>query len=323
MPSKRFAIDFKLPCRVSAPSYATATVAIHAYRDALPACVFAPGHVTLPRCAVAFAIAPRCNPRPLPWPRCLRPLVAFVRCLRHRPSKTAVQDRSPRPLSPSPPMPSSAPGLRLRSMPCHACSDAQLPSPSPPMQSCSLPAMAMSRYRDAQLPSPSPPMQSCSLPAMAMSRYRCLHPCHRLLAPGHGHVMLPRCAVAFAGHRHRCSRSPRCPQTDKRPQTVRQKTLDFPEELSARVTLRPDACIHPFVRSRRHRHRCSPKPLPCKTVALSRHLSPSPCPDIHPFPMPASIACSLPAMAMSRYLTSTNQRDFLARARLRALVERR
>ena len=31
-------------------------------------------------------------------------------------------------------MPSSAPGLRLRSMPCHACSDAQLPSPSPPMQ---------------------------------------------------------------------------------------------------------------------------------------------------------------------------------------------
>jgi hypothetical protein len=50
-------------------------------------------------------------------------------------------------------------------------------------------------------------MQSCSLPAMAMSRYRCLHPCHRLLAPGHGHVTLPRCAVAFAiatdavGHR--------------------------------------------------------------------------------------------------------------------------
>ena len=32
-------------------------------------------------------------------------------------------------------MPSSAPGLRLRSMPCHACSDTQLPSPSPPMQS--------------------------------------------------------------------------------------------------------------------------------------------------------------------------------------------
>ena len=276
MPSKRFAIDFKLPCRVSAPSHATATVAIHAYRDALPACVFAPGHVTLPRCAVAFAIAPRCSPRPLPWPRCLRPLVAFVRCLRHRPSKTAVQDRSPRPLpSPSPPMPSSAPGLRLRSMPCHACSDAQLPSPSPPMQ-------------------------LCSLPAMAMSRYRCLHPCHRLLAPGHGHVTLPRCAVAFAGHRHRCSRSPRCPQTDKRPQTVRQKTLNSPEELSARVTLRPDACIHPFVRSRRHRHRCSPRPLPCKTVALSRHLSPSPCPDIHPFPMPASIAASMPSPARSR-----------------------
>ena len=36
-------------------------------------------------------------------------------------------------------MPSVAPGLRLRSMPCHACSDAQMPSPSPPMQSKPLP----------------------------------------------------------------------------------------------------------------------------------------------------------------------------------------
>jgi hypothetical protein len=45
----------------------------------------------------------------------------------------AVQDRCLRPMPAS--MPSSAPGLRLRSMPCHACSDAQLPSPSPPMQS--------------------------------------------------------------------------------------------------------------------------------------------------------------------------------------------
>ena len=227
MPSKRFAIDFKLPCRVSAPSYATATVAIHAYRDALPACVFAPGHVTLPRCAVAFAIAPRCSPRPLPWPRCLRPLVAFVPCLRHRPSKTAVQDRSPRPLpSPSPPMPSSAPGLRLRSMPCHACSDAQLPSPSPPMQ-CA---------REVHVPSPA---RSRPWPCHATAMRSCLR------------------------HRHRCSRSPRCPQTDKRPQTVRQKTLDSPEELSARVHA-TSRCLHPSLRP-------LPSPSPpmqSKTVAL-------------------------------------------------------
>jgi hypothetical protein len=31
-------------------------------------------------------------------------------------------------------MPSSAPGLRLRSMPCHATCHASLPSPSPPMR---------------------------------------------------------------------------------------------------------------------------------------------------------------------------------------------
>ena len=58
----------------------------------LPACVFAPGHVTLPRCSVAFAISP-----------------------------DAVQDRfrlSCGKLAPG--LTPSAPGLRLRSRPCHA-----------------------------------------------------------------------------------------------------------------------------------------------------------------------------------------------------------
>jgi hypothetical protein len=120
--------------------------------------------VTLPRCAVAFAIAP-CSPRPLPWPRCLHPCLrahAFrSRCAMSRyrdaqlpfavafkdrdvpaasmPSSSRTgtplrtfsptfqpQDRCLRPMPAS--IPSSAPGLRLRSMPCHACSDAQLPS---------------------------------------------------------------------------------------------------------------------------------------------------------------------------------------------------
>ena len=39
----------------------------HAFR--LPACVFAPGHVTLSRCAVAFAIAPDAVQAPAPMQR--------------------------------------------------------------------------------------------------------------------------------------------------------------------------------------------------------------------------------------------------------------
>ena len=207
--------------------------------------------------------------------------------------------------------------------------DAQLPSPSPPdaVQDRCLGPVAFVRWLPSSvafaIARPRPQSKTAVQDRCLRHRLRCLRPlpacvfapCHVTLAAmrsclRHRH----RCSCARSRpwpchatamrsclrHRHRCSRSPRCPQTDKRPQTVRQKTLDSPEELSARVTLRPDACIHPFVRSRRHRHRCSPRPLPCKTVALSRHLSPSPCPDIHPFPMPASIAASMPSPARSR-----------------------
>ena len=88
-----------------------------------PRCLLAPGHghVTLPRCAVAFAIA--------------------TDAVGHRdaPKRTKDPKRFARPcLHPSP----------ARSRPCLTSI------------ACSLPAMAMSRYRDAQLPSPSPPMQS-------------------------------------------------------------------------------------------------------------------------------------------------------------------
>jgi hypothetical protein len=138
-------------------------------RCAVPRCLhrpaFAPCHVTLaalPRCAVrclgpdachATAMRsclrhrPRCSQRPLPWPRCLHP------CLRAH---------------------------AFRSRPAS-----------------SLPAM--SRYRDAQLPSPSAPMQSKTaldspagswLPASRLPLPACV------FAPGH--VTLPRCAVAFA-----------------------------------------------------------------------------------------------------------------------------
>ena len=182
MPSKRFAIDFKLPCRVSAPR--------SRYRDRCNPC--------LPRCAPGLRLRSRpCHATAMR--SCLRhrppmqsktvalaPLPSSVGCLRPLPSpspvqdrsprpqsKTAVQDRSPRPLpSPSPPMPSSAPGLRLRSMPCHACSDAQLPSPSPPMQSCSLPAMAISRY-------PPSPARSRPWPCHATAMRSCLRHRHR------------------------------------------------------------------------------------------------------------------------------------------------
>jgi len=165
----------------------------------LPACVFAPCHVTL---------------------------AAMRSCLRHR-------HRCSR--------------ARSRPWPCHA-TDACIHAIA-----CSLPAMAMSRYRDAQLPSPSPPMQSVtamppngqktpngspkdfrlpcvlSIPSHATGPARfqprvfghegplphpanfelvvnlktvrptsphstgwagCLHPCLRPL-PGHGHVTLP------------------------------------------------------------------------------------------------------------------------------------
>ena len=133
---------------------------------------FAPCHVTLaalPRCAVrclgpdachATAMRsclrhrPRCSQRPLPWPRCLHPCLR-AHAFRSRPASSlpghvtlprcsvafaispdAVQDRF---------------RTLLREVGSRPHAFRSRPASSLP---------AMSRYRDAQLPSPSAPMQS-------------------------------------------------------------------------------------------------------------------------------------------------------------------
>ena len=152
-------------------------------------------------------------------------------------------------------------------MPCHACSDAQMPSQSPTMQSktvalAPMPASMPSRSRYAApchvplrmftlprevlrfrfddptrhqprfaqtLPSPSPPDR-------LQSQDQDCSPKTVALAPSSLHAMsrLQRCADAFAIAHH----------------AVQDRSLG------------PDACIHAFALTRclRHRLRCSPRP---------------------------------------------------------------
>ena len=127
--------------------------------------------------------------------------------------------------APSPPMqvmpasmPSSAPGLRLRSMPCHACSDTQMPSPSPPMQSKTLPWP------------------------------RCLHPClraHRSRCASEMPASMPSSAP---GLRLRSMPCHACSDTQM-PSPSPHAFAPQPQDRCLRHRLR-DACIHAFVRSR-------------------------------------------------------------------------
>ena len=202
MPSKRFAIDFKLPCRVSAPS--------SRYRDRCNPC--------LPRCAPGLRLRSRpCHATAMR--SCLRhrppmqsktvalaPLPSSVGCLRPLPSPSPVQDRSPRPQSKTVAFAIASDAfVRSRpasSAPCHVTLAA--------MRSCLRHRHRCSRARSRPWP--------CHATDVCI-------PCHRLLAPAMAMSCYRDAQLPSHGHRHRCSRSPRCPQTDKRPQTVRQKTF--------------------------------------------------------------------------------------------------
>ena len=122
--------------------------------------------------------SPPMQSKTLPWPRCLHP------CLRAHRSRCA----SEMPAS----MPSSAPGLRLRSMPCHACSDTQMPSPSPhafaPQFSPKTVAFAIASEMPASMPSSAPGLRLRSMPCQLAAIRRCLRhrpPCspRRCLGP--------------------------------------------------------------------------------------------------------------------------------------------